>query len=220
MFKAISKFSLLFLIPSLCMHAAYAQKANVQKESVQSPSAQTLPCQWKTVGSVNQKRKPKIALVLGSGGARGYAHIGVIDVLEQNGIRPDMIVGTSAGSIVGAIYASGKTPEQMKNIAMDLKTDDVRDFTLSKQGFFDGKKIASYVNAQVDNTLLENMKIPFYVVATELKSGQDVIFRQGDTGKAVMASTSIPSMFVPTKIGEQEYVDGGLVHPVPVSIAK
>ena len=141
MLKASSKFSLLFLIPSLCMHAAYAQKANVQKESVQSPYAQTLPCQWKTVSSVNQKRKPKIALVLGSGGARGYAHIGVIDVLEQNGIRPDMIVGTSAGSIVGAIYASGKTPEQMKNIAMDLKSDDVRDFTLSKQGFFDGKKL-------------------------------------------------------------------------------
>ncbi|SDC13132.1 NTE family protein [Acinetobacter marinus] len=181
--------------------------------------AQPSTCKWQADATVVQA-KPKIALVLGSGGARGYAHIGVIDVLEQNGIRPDMIVGTSAGSIVGAIYASGKTPEQMKNIAMDLKSDDVRDFTLSKQGFFDGKKIADYVNAQVDNTLLENMKIPFYVVATELKSGQDVIFRQGDTGKAVMASTSIPSMFVPTKIGEQQYVDGGLVHPVPVTIAK
>ncbi|GAA5011693.1 hypothetical protein GCM10023206_19990 [Acinetobacter puyangensis] len=164
--------------------------------------------------------RPKIALVLGSGGARGYAHIGVIKVLEENGITPDFIVGTSAGSIVGALYASGKTSKQLEEIAMALKVSDVRDFTFSKQGFFDGQKIEDYINKLVDVQSLENLKIPLYVVATELKTGKETVFYQGNTGKAVRASTSIPSMFVPTKIGDEEYVDGGLVSPVPVEVAK
>ncbi|WP_245809177.1 patatin-like phospholipase family protein [Acinetobacter populi] len=167
-----------------------------------------------------ENHRPKIALVLGSGGARGYAHIGVIKVLEENGITPDFIVGTSAGSIVGALYASGKTSKQLEDIALALKVSDVRDFTLSKQGFFDGQKIEDYINKQVNVQSLENLKIPLYVVATELKTGKEIVFHEGNTGKAVRASTSIPSMFVPTKIGNEEYVDGGLVSPVPVDVAK
>ncbi|KAA8734369.1 patatin-like phospholipase family protein [Acinetobacter qingfengensis] len=163
---------------------------------------------------------PKIALVLGSGGARGYAHIGVIKVLEDYGIKPDMIIGVSAGSIVGALYASGKSPAELKNIAMNFKPSDVRDFTLSKQGFFDGQKIEDFINKNINQKTLEEMPIPLYVVATELQSGKQTIFYQGNTGQAVRASTSIPSMFVPTKIGDTEYVDGGLVSPVPVEVAK
>ena len=166
------------------------------------------------------KKKPVIALVLGSGGARGYAHIGVIEVLEQHGIQPDFIVGTSAGSIVGSIYASGKSAIQLRQIALDMKVGDVRDFKIGMKGFFDGQKVEDYVNKQIDQTPLEKMKIPMYVVATELKNGEKTIFNYGNTGQAVRASVSIPSMFIPTKIQGKEYVDGGLVSPVPVDIAK
>ncbi|MDN5650496.1 MAG: patatin-like phospholipase family protein, partial [Acinetobacter sp.] len=166
------------------------------------------------------KKKPVIALVLGSGGARGYAHIGVIKVLEQHGIKPDFIVGTSAGSIVGSIYASGKSPEQLRQIALNMKVGDVRDFKIGMKGFFDGQKVEDYVNKQINQMPLEKMKIPMYVVATELQNGEKTIFNYGNTGQAVRASVSIPSMFIPTKIKGKEYVDGGLVSPVPVNIAK
>ncbi|WP_288497187.1 patatin-like phospholipase family protein [uncultured Acinetobacter sp.] len=168
----------------------------------------------------SSKKKPVIALVLGSGGARGYAHIGVIEVLEQHGIKPDFIVGTSAGSIVGSIYASGKSAEQLRQIALDMKVGDVRDFKIGMKGFFDGQKVEDYVNKQINQMPLEKMKIPMYVVATELQHGEKTIFNYGNTGQAVRASVSIPSMFIPTMIHGKEYVDGGLVSPVPVNIAK
>ena len=166
------------------------------------------------------EKRPVIALVLGSGGARGYAHIGVIEILEQYGIQPDFIVGTSAGSIVGSIYASGKNAAQLREIALNMKPADVRDITLAKKGFFDGKKIEDYVNTQVANTPLEQLKIPMYVVATQLKAGKKVVFNYGNTGQSVRASVAIPSMFVPTQIAGEEYVDGGLVSPVPVEVAQ
>lgn len=167
-----------------------------------------------------QQKRPVIALVLGSGGARGYAHIGVLEVLEQQGIRPDFIVGTSAGSIVGSIYASGKSAAEMREIALKLKANDVRELNVSLKGFLDGKKVEDYVNEQVQNMPLQKMKIPMYVVATELKDGTKTVFNHGNTGQAVRASASIPSMFVPTKIRNIEYVDGGLVSPVPVEVAR
>ena len=167
-----------------------------------------------------QQDKPVIALVLGSGGARGYAHIGVIEVLEKNGIKPDLIVGTSAGSIAGSIYASGKSANELKNIALNMQVNDVREFNIGIQGFFDGSKVENYVNQQVGNTALEDMKIPLYVVATELKQGNKIVFNKGNTGQAVRASISIPSMFVPVNISGREYVDGGLVSPVPVNVAR
>lgn len=166
-----------------------------------------------------QKKKPVVALVLGSGGARGYAHIGVIEVLEKQGIRPDFIVGTSAGSLVGALYASGMSASQLKNVALDMKVADVREFNIGLKGFFDGRKVEEYVNQQVNQQPLEKLKIPMYVVATELKNGNRMVFNYGNTGQAVRASISIPSMFVPVVIAGEEYVDGGLVSPVPVNIA-
>lgn len=167
-----------------------------------------------------QQRRPVVALVLGSGGARGYAHIGAIQVLEEHGIHPDFIVGTSAGSIVGALYASGKTPEQIKDIALNMKVQDVREITLRKNGFLDGGKVESFINDQIGHVPLEKMKIPLFVVATELKDGKKVVFNYGNTGQAVRASSAIPSMFVPTMIQNKEYVDGGLVSPVPVDVAR
>jgi NTE family protein len=170
--------------------------------------------------AIKQQKRPVVALVLGSGGARGYAHIGVIEVLEKQGIHPDFIVGTSAGSIVGSIYASGKTAAELHEVALNLKPNDVRDVNVSLKGFFNGQKVENYINRQVNNTPLQNLKIPMYVVATELKNGEKTVFNYGNTGQAVRASTAIPSMFVPTKIGDTEYVDGGLVSPVPVQVAR
>ena len=165
-------------------------------------------------------KKPIIALVLGSGGARGYAHIGAIEILEKNNIYPDFIVGTSAGSIVGSLYASGKNSSELREIALNLKANDVRDVTLDRKGFFEGKKVEDFINKEVNNTPLQSLKIPMYVIATELKEGKKVVFNYGNTGQAVRASVAIPSMFIPTKIGDDEYVDGGLVSPVPVDVAK
>lgn len=167
-----------------------------------------------------EQNRPIIALVLGSGGARGYAHIGAIQVLEQSGIRPDFIVGTSAGSIVGSLYASGKNANQIRDIALNMKANDVRDIRLDMKGFFDGQKVEDYVNEQVSDVPLQRLPIPMYVVATQLKEGKKVVFNYGNTGQAVRASVSIPSMFIPTKIGADEYVDGGLVSPVPVDVAR
>jgi NTE family protein len=166
------------------------------------------------------EKRPIVALVLGSGGARGYAHIGAIEVLEQAGIKPDFIVGTSAGSLVGALYAQGKTAAQLRDIALNMKANDVRDIRIDKKGFFDGKKIQDYVNSLVDDMPLHKLPTPMYVVATQLQHGQKVVFNHGDTGQAVRASVSIPSMFIPTEIADVEYVDGGLVSPVPVNVAR
>jgi len=201
-----------------CTNVSVKKQETIQ--TLQQPEAASkLEKSFYQFKNTNHK-KPVIALVLGSGGARGYAHIGVIQVLEQHGIKPDFIVGTSAGSIVGSIYASGKSAEQLRQIALDLKVGDVRDLKIGLKGFFDGKKVEDYVNKQVNQIPLEKMKIPMYVVATELKNGDKTIFNYGNTGQAVRASVSIPSMFIPTTIQGKEYVDGGLVSPVPVNIAK
>ncbi|MCF9035452.1 patatin-like phospholipase family protein [Acinetobacter nectaris] len=183
-------------------------------------TAEARPSAYNFYVEKEKKHKPIIALVLGSGGARGYAHIGAIEALESQGIRPDFIVGTSAGSIVGAMYASGKTADEMKNIALNMKVNDVREITLTRKGFLDGEKVSDFVNKQIDYLPLEKMKIPLYIVATELKTGAKTVFDYGNTGQAVQASTAIPSMFIPAKIAGKEYVDGGLVSPVPVEVAR
>lgn len=205
------------VVLSGCQQVPKAKQLAVQNMPL--PPAQESAL-YMPVTSSKSAHHPKIALVLGSGGARGYAHIGVIEVLEQHGIQPDFIVGTSAGSVVGAIYASGKNAQQLKQIALNMKVSDVREITFDRKGFFDGQKVENFVNQQVDDTPLEKLKIPMYVVATELKNGKKTIFNYGNTGQAVRASISIPSMFVPTEINQKEYVDGGLVSPVPVDVAR
>jgi NTE family protein len=168
------------------------------------------------------KRPPKIGLALGGGAARGFAHVGVIAALEEAGIKVDLIVGTSAGSLVGAIYASGKTAAQLQDVAMKMEEAEITDWTLPifNRGVLRGDALALYVNRQITHKLIESLPIPLGIVATDLRSGQGVLFRQGDTGQAVRASSAVPSVFTPVKIGEREYVDGGLVAPVPVRFAK
>lgn len=168
----------------------------------------------------SKAREPVIALALGGGGAKGFSHIGVIKVLESHGIKPKIVTGTSAGSFVGSIYASGKTPYQLQDIALKLKESDIRDLTLNSQGFVLGQKLQNFVNSHVGNKTIEQFPIRFAAVATRLDNGQKADFVKGNAGQAVRASCSIPNVFVPTLIGKTKYVDGGLVSPIPVKTAK
>lgn len=168
------------------------------------------------------KPPPKLGLALGGGAARGFAHVGVIQVLEENGIHPDLVVGTSAGSLVAALYASGKTGTQLQQVAESMEEAAFTDWTLPlfNRGMLRGEALARYVNTQVGGRLLETMPMPLGVVATDLGTGQGVLFQRGDTGTAVRASSAVPAVFQPVKIGRQDYVDGGLVSPVPVRFAR
>jgi NTE family protein len=168
------------------------------------------------------KIPPKIGLALGGGAARGFAHVGVIQVLEEAGIRPDFVAGTSAGSLVAAIYASGKNGAQLQRVAETMEEATIADWTLPlfSRGVLRGDALARYVNTQVSGKLIEDMPLPLGIVATDLNTGGDVLFQRGDTGTAVRASSAVPAVFQPVKISGHEYVDGGLVSPVPVRAAK
>jgi NTE family protein len=168
------------------------------------------------------KRPPRVGLALGGGAARGFAHVGVLQVLEEAGIKPVLVVGTSAGSLVAALYASGRNGAQLQQVALEMDEAAFADWTLPlfNRGMLRGEALARYVNANVGNKLIENMPVPLGIVATDLGSGQGVLFQRGDTGTAVRASSAVPAVFLPVKIGASEYVDGGLVSPVPVRYAK
>jgi NTE family protein len=165
-------------------------------------------------------RPPRIGLALGGGAARGFAHIGVIQVLEENGIRPDLVVGTSAGSVVAALYAAGHTGAQLATLADGMDEATITDWAFPLRGAIRGEALAAYIRKNTGGRAIEQMKIPLGVVATDLADGQPILFQRGDTGTAVRASSSVPAVFQPVKIGEREYVDGGLVAPVPVRFAK
>jgi NTE family protein len=162
----------------------------------------------------------RIGLALGGGAAKGFAHIGVIKILEANGFTPDMVSGTSAGSVVGALYASGMDAFALQQKAVALDEASIRDFQWSAGGLIKGQKLQDYVNAQVDNRPLERLGKPFVAVATRLEDGKRTVFAHGNTGQAVRASSSIPGVFEPVKIGRQHYVDGGVVSPVPVDAVR
>ena len=168
------------------------------------------------------KKPLKIGLALGGGAARGFAHIGVIAVLEEANLKPQLVVGTSAGSLVAAIYASGKTAAQLQQTALGMEEVAITDWMLPLvgRGLFRGDALARYVNELVGGKLIEAMALPLGIVATDLGSGQAVLFQRGDTGTAVRASSAVPAVFVPVKISGREYVDGGLVAPVPVRFAR
>jgi len=170
---------------------------------------------------VQPQREPaRIALVLGGGAARGFAHIGVLKILESSGIPIHMIVGTSAGSFVGSFYAYGLNAYQIQKLSLEIQRGDIADFTIPDNGFIKGDLLEEYVNRMVRNTTMEKMRIPFYAVATELPKGKETVFATGNTGKAVRASCSIPGVFNPAMIGNKMYVDGGVVSPVAVDAAK
>jgi NTE family protein len=162
----------------------------------------------------------KIALVLGAGASKGFAHVGVIKILESNKIPIHMIVGTSVGSVVGSFYAFGYDAFQLQKLSFAIEKGEIVDLILPENGFIKGEKLEEFVNKTVKNTPMEKLKIPFYAVAADVQSGQEVAFGKGNTGMAVRASCSIPGVFRPVKIGERMYVDGGVVSPVAVDVAK
>jgi len=163
---------------------------------------------------------PKIALALGGGGVRGFAHIGVIKALEAHGIVPDIVVGTSSGSLVGALYASGYGGFDLQRAALQMNDTVIADWSLPDRGFIKGEALQNFVNQAVQNRPLEKLNKPFATVATDLQSGEAVVFRTGNTGMAVRASSSVPGVFQPVTISGRDYVDGGLVSPVPVRAAR
>ena len=169
-----------------------------------------------------ERRQARIGLALGGGAARGFAHVGVIQVLEEAGLHPHYVAGTSAGSLVAALYASGKSPQELRRVAETMEEAEITDWMLPllNRGALRGEALAKYVNTQVGGKSIEQMKIPLGIVATDLRNGEVVTFRRGNTGSAVRASSAVPAVFQPVRIGEREYVDGGLVAPVPVKQAR
>lgn len=163
---------------------------------------------------------PRIGLALGGGAARGFAHIGVIQVLEEAGIRPDLVTGTSAGSLVAALYASGLDGRQLASLALALDEGAITDWAFPGRGVIRGEALARWVREHTRGQLIEQMPLPLGIVAADLGSGAPVLFRRGDTGTAVRASSAVPAVFQPVRIGGREYVDGGLVAPVPVRHAR
>lgn len=168
------------------------------------------------------RRPPRLGLVLGGGAARGFAHVGVIQELERNGIRPDLVVGTSAGSLVAALYASGMDAAALERAALSMDEATLTDWMLPilSRGMLRGDALARYVRQAVGGRLLQDMAMPLGVLATDLGSGQGVLFRRGDAAQAVRASSAVPGVFAPVLIAGREYVDGGLVAPVPVGQAR
>ena len=165
-------------------------------------------------------RLPRVGLALGGGAARGFAHIGVIQVLEESGIRPDLVVGTSAGSLVATLYASGKSGAELGALAESMDESAFTDWAFPGRGLIRGEALARYVREQTGGRRIEQMHTPLGIVATDLDSGQGILFQVGDPGVAVRASSAVPAVFQPVRIGTHEYVDGGLVAPVPVRYAR
>ncbi|MBW2170141.1 MAG: patatin-like phospholipase family protein, partial [Deltaproteobacteria bacterium] len=167
-----------------------------------------------------RKRPKKIGLALGSGSARGWAHIGVIEALNEAGIQIDYVAGTSVGAVVGAVYASGKI-HSFENSILQFdwkKVVSFLDVVFPKSGLIDGNKIADFVRTHVEEKNIENLSLPFRAISTDLVTGNEVVFQEGDIIEAVRASISIPGIFTPLRKDEMTLVDGGLVNPVPVSV--
>ncbi len=162
----------------------------------------------------------KIGLALGGGAARGFAHIGVIKVLEARGLKVDVVVGTSAGSVVGALYASGLDALSLQRVAMGLHEERVVDWVLPDRGVLKGEALQDFINSSLRNLPMERLPRRFGAVATDLANGRRVLFSQGNAGQAVRASSAVPGVFQPVKINGREYVDGGLTEPVPVLAAR
>ena len=171
-----------------------------------------------------KKKGLKFGLALGSGSARGMAHIGVIQILEAYHIPIDMIAGTSIGSVVGAVYATGASVGKMKKAALAMKhrkTFGLFDPTIPRSGLISGNRAEEILNSiALQDKTFDDLKIPFTAVATDIKSGAKVILNQGSVIKAVRASISIPGIFTPVKYQDYYLVDGGLVDPVPVDVVE
>jgi len=166
------------------------------------------------------QRPAKIALVLGAGASKGFAHVGVLKILENNKIPIHMIVGSSVGSFVGSLYAFGYDAYGLQKIGMSMERSDVAELTIPDNGFLKGERLRDFINTKTRTTPMEKFKIPFYAVATDIKTGESVVFNSGNPGMAVQASCAIPGVFQPARFSGASYVDGGVVKPLPVDVAR
>ncbi len=169
---------------------------------------------------VPPQRPAKIALVLGAGASKGFAHIGVLKILENNKVPIQMIVGTSVGSFVGSLYAYGYDAYALQKIGLSIEKSDVGELTIPDNGFLKGDRLRDFINAKVHNAPIDKLKIPFYAVATDIKTGESAVFNSGNTGMAVQASCAIPGVFQPARFSGASYVDGGVVKPLAVDVAR
>jgi NTE family protein len=164
--------------------------------------------------------KPRVALVLGSGGPRGFAHIGALKALEDGGVRPDIIVGSSVGSMVGALYAAGMNAREIERLAYELNVMEFFETSILWGGLASGRAVQAYVNERVQGKPIEALPIPFVAAATRVSDGKLALFNRGDTGLAVRASGASPGQFAPVQVGSEMYVDGDEASPVPVHAAR
>lgn len=173
-------------------------------------------------GAQPAARPQRLGLVLGAGTARGLAHIGVLKSLAQAGIQPDVVVGCSAGALIGAFYAAGVSPWQIEEVALRTKEAEIVDLigASNRRGLLNGETLARFVNDALRGAQIEGLRLRYAAVATDLRSGDIAVFRQGPVSDAVRASCSMPGVFVPNEYGGRELVDGGLVAPVPVKVAR
>ena len=200
-----------WLVAGLALLATACQTVPTPAPALPAPSPPPPPA---------PPRPPRIGLALGGGAARGFAHIGVIQVLEEAGIRPQLVVGTSAGSLVAALYAAGRTGAELGALSLGMDESAITDWSFPGRGVIRGEALARYVREHTGGITIEKMKMPLGIVATDLDNGAPILFQIGDPGVAVRASSAVPAVFQPVRIGTREYVDGGLVSPVPVRFAR
>jgi NTE family protein len=194
----------------LALGAGLAGSGLVHAQTGGKPAAAARPAAGKTIG-----------IALGGGSARGFAHIGVLQALDEAKIPVSIVAGTSAGSLVGAFYAAGFSPWKMQEVALKVKDIDVADLSSgNKRGMTGGAPLKRLINGFLDNMPIEKMPRRFAAVATDLATGEKIVIQRGDTGAAVVASCSIPGVFIPTVFEGRELVDGGLTSPVPVAVAR
>lgn len=177
-------------------------------------------CATPPPAQIPPQQPARIALVLGAGASKGFAHVGVLKILENNKVPIQMIVGTSVGSFVGSLYASGYDAYALQKISLSIEKSDIGELTLPDNGFLKGERLRDYVNTKVRYAPIEKLKIPFYAVATDIKTGEVAVFNSGNTGMAVQASCSIPGVFQPARFSGASYVDGGVVDPLAVDVAR
>lgn len=170
---------------------------------------------------ISAKESKKVILVLGSGGSKGLAHVGVLEELENLGVVPDVIVGCSSGSIIGALYAQHKDINLLKTLFMNMKYDDLVDFSIfQKYAVSTREKVENFLHENLTATDFSQLEIKFIAVATDLHKGEPVYFQKGDLHGAVLASSALPALFAPYQMGDQTYVDGGITDPLPTQFAQ
>lgn len=212
-----------FTLPRSRHHSILVRVSMLAILGLPISACSTLTSTIRTASLAPEIEPPTVALVLGGGGAKGFAHVGVIKALEEQGITPTLIVGTSVGSLVGSLYASGYTPLQLEQLALTTADSELTDFVLSNQGFVEGIKLKNFINNKVGGRAIESFPIRFAAVAAEKNTLTKAVFTTGDAGLAVQSSCSIPNIFIAPRIPEtvgKKYIDGGVVSLIPVDSAR